>query len=506
VAFGGPWTLLSSTQSFASFDLSVMLSDDVLYVSLLLASIGWGYVTTHPCWGTGRGAKVVQLRRTLSTLFGLGIVILVSGAHTLHPIISILVQYLLIRAVSWKHVHVVSLVVGFSHLFLFRTCGYFQWLPPAPPAHTNAIQMILTLKMMGLAFEVHDSHKTAIKRKKDDPDKGDDVVLEDRYRSVTSPSLLNIFHYGFAHSGVLTGPYYRYRTFLDMYERDWSSRVDKKSACLRRIRTVPVYVILFLVFGKIFPIDAVKSDEFYASSIWWKMFYMTPVFFVFRMRLFSGFVLSECSCIMAGLGAYPSASTPKPGLGPSNLKALEEDEKSPSEWINFECVHNIDEHGVETVTTMREALKTWNMTVQWWLAANIYKRLPSSVPRALRAVAVMVTSSAWHGVYAGYYLSLGSVPFVLAVEDLYERLVRKRLVQHQKEELIRAYDNVAWFSRFQWFSYLGMGFQLLRVDYTLRFWHSIAYVGHLVLPIFYLIGLIAVKPIMNITMPRIPSE
>ena len=67
--------------------------------------------------------------------------------------------------------------------------------------------MILTLKMMGLAFEVHDSHKTAIKRKKDDPDKGDGVVLEDRYRSVTSPSLLNIFHYGFAHSGVLTGNY-----------------------------------------------------------------------------------------------------------------------------------------------------------------------------------------------------------------------------------------------------------------------------------------------------------
>ena len=36
-----------------AFDVSVMLSDDVLYVSLLLASIGWGYVTTHPCWGTG---------------------------------------------------------------------------------------------------------------------------------------------------------------------------------------------------------------------------------------------------------------------------------------------------------------------------------------------------------------------------------------------------------------------------------------------------------------------
>ena len=67
--------------------------------------------------------------------------------------------------------------------------------------------------------------------------------------------------------------------------------------------------------------------------------------------------------------------------------------------INFETMHNIDEYGVETVTTMREALKTWNMTVQWWLAANVYKRIAFSRP--LKTLAVMVTSSAWHGVYAG---------------------------------------------------------------------------------------------------------
>ena len=60
--------------------------------------------------------------------------------------------------------------------------------------------------------------------------------------------------------------------------------------------------------------------------------------------------------------------------------------------------------------------------------------------------------------------------------------------------------------RFQWFSYLGMGFQLLRVDYTLRFWHSIWYMGHLTLPLFYLIGLIVVKPFVNAVMPRIRTE
>ena len=67
-----------------------------------------------------------------------------------------------------------------------------------------------------------------------------------------------------------------------------------------------------------------EDDDFYAnSSLLFRLFYITPVFFNFRMRLYSGFVLSECSCIMAGLGAYPASAEPKPGMGPSNLKALE---------------------------------------------------------------------------------------------------------------------------------------------------------------------------------------
>ena len=44
--------------------------------------------------------------------------------------------------------------------------------------------------------------------------------------------------------------------------------------------------------------------------------------------------------------------------------------------MDFESVHNIDEWGTESALTMREALKTWNMTVQWWLVANVYRQLP----------------------------------------------------------------------------------------------------------------------------------
>merc|ERR1712223_2095456 len=172
----------------------------------------------------------------------------------------------------------------------------------------------------------------------------------------------------------------------------------------------------------------------------------------------------------------------------------------------------IDEFAVETVCTMREALKFWNMTVQWWLVSNVYRRFPK-MSRNFRAFLVMMVSSIWHGVYSGYYLSLGSVPFVLAVEDIYERILRRRLCSLRTDtsnntgngKWVKLYDFVAWIARFQWFSYLGMGFQLLSIELTMKFWHSIYYIGHLGLPIFYLIGISIFKPIVNKFLPT-PSS
>jgi lysophospholipid acyltransferase 7 len=53
-----------------------------------------------------------------------------------------------------------------------------------------AFQMMMTLKLIGLAFEVHDSENT-----------GSQTM---RYTNV-NPSVLDIFHYSFTHIGILTG-------------------------------------------------------------------------------------------------------------------------------------------------------------------------------------------------------------------------------------------------------------------------------------------------------------
>ena len=108
---------------------------------------------------------------------------------------------------------------------------------------------------------------------------------------------------------IISGPYYRFRTFQDLYETPYSKYAHCDQAMWNRLSRVPIYVILFLISGYLFPLKAVLNDDYYqTSSFIYRIFYMTPVFFNFRMRLYSGFILSECSCIMAGLGAYPKKS------------------------------------------------------------------------------------------------------------------------------------------------------------------------------------------------------
>lgn len=64
--------------------------DDIVYVCLLFASIGIGYVF--------RQVEDKESRKWLSSGFGFLLVFIVSGRHILHPIICTLVNAIIIIA------------------------------------------------------------------------------------------------------------------------------------------------------------------------------------------------------------------------------------------------------------------------------------------------------------------------------------------------------------------------------------------------------------------------
>jgi lysophospholipid acyltransferase 7 len=58
--------------------------------------------------------------------------------------------------------------------------------------------------------------------------------------------------------------------------------------------------------------------------------------------------------------------------------------------LDFETVKNIDVWTTETCFSFREAMKSWNMCVQYWLAMYVYKRFPNKKLRTLATLAVSV--------------------------------------------------------------------------------------------------------------------
>lgn len=443
-----------------------MLLDDIIYITLLCLSVAIGPLI--------RNVPNKYFRRLFSTVAGILIVLIVSGKHIIHPLFVTFVNALIVLLVNKRLCHILSAAFCFGYLTFFRSMHFLGF--PAPPAHTNAIQMILTLKMVGLAFEI----KTI-----EESEKTDDVATLNKYRRV-KPSFLDIFHYAFCIAGVLIGPYYKYRTYWDMLHRPYSTSVSANIFLKKRIKVVPLYISLYLVGNFLYPIEYASSNEILEKSFWYRAFYMTPSFFNFRMRIYAGFILGECVCIAMGLGAYPAASNPQPGAGPTNYAALEEMEKTTHNWVivpySFETVKNIYEYGSEFWPTIREGIRSWNRTVQYWLASFVYKRLSASKPTKIAFT--MLVSSFWHGVHPGYYLCLCSAPLFLLAEVEVEKAFKHSASYPQQV----VFDWLWWLIKMQSFAYMGMPFLLLDISSSLKFWQSVYFCGHIFIVAIYAVA------------------
>ncbi|CAL4091818.1 unnamed protein product, partial [Meganyctiphanes norvegica] len=450
-----------------------MNTDDIIYVCLLLGTIGFGSIF--------RKLPSSEVRKWVGSVMGLVMITMVSGIHVLHPLTLTAINIGILTYLRKSHIHIVSFIVSFSYLFFYRVVYYLGL--PQPPNHTNAVQMMMTLKLVGLCFEVHDTWRKSGELKKTSNEEEKKLLELQLEHEEVNPSAMDVFHYAFCYLGALTGPYYKYRTYCDLIHVKWmNANVDCFKAMLNRIRVVPVYVILFLLTDYFFPLSFAESNDIFRNySFMYRVWYMTPVFFTFRMRIYSGFVLSECVCIMAGLGAYPETCEPRPGRGPTKYQALvdSDDEKFVQRQQAVEMAFNANNGGdVDTHITA----STWfcyYVTARCWIIRIVKRKIPVAFP--LREALTMLTSAYWHGVHSGYYLSMLTVPFILAVEDFYERKIRRNIGQTGQY----IYDWFAWFLKMQNFAYMGMAFLLLRIDTTIYYWRSIGFIYHGVMLIMY---------------------
>ncbi|CDR00669.1 unnamed protein product [Oncorhynchus mykiss] len=76
------------------------------------------------------------------------------------------------------------------------------------------------------------------------------------------PSLYDMIAYSYCYVGIMTGPFFRFQTYVDWLRQPSSLDLPGWVPCMLRLRLVPVYGALFLTANMYFPLAYVRTEEF----------------------------------------------------------------------------------------------------------------------------------------------------------------------------------------------------------------------------------------------------
>ncbi|VEL16575.1 unnamed protein product, partial [Protopolystoma xenopodis] len=269
-----------------------MTLDDLIYVISLLISLLCGPLI---CYARGNSKKPVSFLFVGISLFTLSLRSLDSLYFS-----EYLKKGKLIFFIGFRFIHIASFIWCFGYLGYFRTSYLFGHEIPTP--HTNALQLLLTLRLIGLGFELHDSWLILSKLEKMDRKCAEwpELKLREKFCCI-SLNVFDIFCYSYCYIGL----------FTDMCEWPLGAQEPSNAPLQSRLQEASLFGIY------------VRTDEFFLQPFFYRFFYMFIMFVIFRARIYSAWKMSEAVCISARLGIYPSVSQPRSGAGPTRLDELE---------------------------------------------------------------------------------------------------------------------------------------------------------------------------------------
>uniref|UniRef100_A0A1B0CZE6 Lysophospholipid acyltransferase 7 n=1 Tax=Phlebotomus papatasi TaxID=29031 RepID=A0A1B0CZE6_PHLPP len=288
-------------------------------------------------------------------------------------------------------------------------------------------------------------------------------------------NLRNIFGYCFNYVSVITGPYLTYRTYRDSIVEKYSSDEKLTEPCnrviLEKFKTILIFGILRFLANYFWPLERIFEDEFYIDkSFLYRLWYIWPASFFFKVRAYIVLIISECIFAAAGVGAYPTVFQSSPGRGPRT-----KDPQLLELWdgtYDFNTTTNCYIYTTETCLSFRGFWRNWNRCVQYWMVMNVYKRFPS---RRYREGVTFFVSAYWHGVSSGYYFSIAMSALYFPIEDL----CLKRLKS--------AFPNFPiwlkvclWINQLFAFSYMFIAYQLLSFPRVWKYYNSVYHFGYIV--------------------------
>ncbi|XP_022249309.1 lysophospholipid acyltransferase 5-like isoform X2 [Limulus polyphemus] len=326
---------------------------------------------------------------------------------------------------------------------------------------------VLTLRLIGVSYDVYDGRKEM------------DKLTQDQKKSALGniPSLLEIGGHTYFFGGFLVGPQFSMKRYLNFVSGVFAGRgkVKKPECILPALSRLALGMVVLGVFqiGTLFiPEHYILSSFFEHETFWKKIFIMTLWGKIVLYKYIACWLLSEGSCIMAGL-TYNGQDEQGNDLwdGCCNVKLWEYEKTS-----NFDGV-----------------IKSFNINTNLWVAQYIFKRLKFLGNKLLSQAATLLFLALWHGLHSGYYVCFFNEFMVMKMEkdvsSLVDRIPTIKAVLSSGAFQIPLYLLKKCYVLFG-MSYCVAPFVLLSASRWLKVYSSLYYVCHIIYlgwPVVYFI-------------------
>ncbi|OXA57645.1 lysophospholipid acyltransferase 5 [Folsomia candida] len=316
------------------------------------------------------------------------------GWQLMHAYVCILIQYVVVwvsRGTLFSVVFAFVFQMGYllAEYYLTESEKYdIKWTIP---------HCVLTLRLIGQAFDVYDGHRDF-----------DDLSKDQKQQALkTMPSLLASAAHIFYPGSFMIGPQYPMKRYLDFVEGKFSENgkpFDSIGPAMKRLALGLFYVGIFQIGNIYVNSELLFSSTFKNLNFIMKMLVVGIYGKIVLYKYVSCWIVAEGSCIYSGI-SYNGKN-----------------DKGVIQWTGCE---NIDIYLFEKSYKFGHMVGSFNKCTNTWVAQNVYKRLKFLGNRQISQTAALVFLAVWHGLHSGYYVCFFMEFLIMNAEKQFESIITK---------------------------------------------------------------------------------
>uniref|UniRef100_H2ZWS5 Lysophospholipid acyltransferase 5 n=1 Tax=Latimeria chalumnae TaxID=7897 RepID=H2ZWS5_LATCH len=363
--------------------VSFRVNESSPHLSLSLSFLGYPFALFYRYFLFGKQPYIIHLFHTFT---GLWIAYFNFGGELYHSALCIVIQFLFLRLMGKTFTAVTA---SFLFQMMYLLIGYYLTATERYDIKWTMPHCVLTLKLIGFAFDYYDGGKEPSKLSKEQQQAALDSV----------PSFLEVLGFSYFYGGFLVGPQFTMKSYLSLASGGMTDvpgqRPNSVGPAAQRFGLGLFFVIIYATLGPYFPDDYLLTVDFLAQPFWYRCVYVI---------VWGKIMLYKYVC------CWLLVVSPLPGKGSNSGTETTE--------CSLDLNWKVREWQSDSVDVRSEIVLIVCFLCFCFLffPRHIFKRLKFLGSKLASQAATLLFLAVWHGFHSGYFVCF-SLEFLIVIVE-----------------------------------------------------------------------------------------